>query len=54
MEIDSRIDFSNFNHPKLHGAPGHDEGADKNFYHDYSYERIKIYHCTVSNKNPVT
>lgn len=54
MGIDSRIDCSKFNHPKLNSAPGYDDGTDKNFYHDYSYERIKIYHCTVSNRNPVT
>lgn len=45
---------SNFNIAEHRDTPGHDISSDKDFYHDYSNERIKIYHCTVSNNNPVT
>jgi len=46
--IDVYFRFSNSNFVKLPSA------SDKDFHHDYEDEKIKIYHCTVSNDNPVT
>lgn len=52
-EIDS-CDCSNFNIMKRPDIPANDLNSGKYFYHDFSDETIKIYHCTVSNNNPVT
>ena len=47
--------FYDYSHSKLRSdVPDVDSSDDGDFYRNYDNEKIKIYSCTVSNRNPVT